>query len=211
MKSMRHLLLVGTILFWLWPVIALANEEGDDQTVRKGWYAGVGATWAIHTFKDDIEKRFAGLVDVDDTAGFMLRGGYRRNKYLSLEFMYEYLDGFDVKVLGVKLFKIQSNTFTGNFKLYYPIKNWHPYILGGIGGSYYNIKDRSGTGLFVSDTSGAFAGRAGVGVDLYINKNWLVFLETTTVLTTHNLDSPTGSGLSPNQFISIPIGIQYRF
>ncbi len=212
MKMKMTLGLLSVLVFALAPTLASGHENETDETTRPGWYAGVAGTWAIHLFEQELEDAFFNLASASDSAGLAVKVGYRFNKWFAGEFMYEWIDGFEVTgPLKVKLFDIVGHGFTVNGKAYYPIKNWHPYFLGGIGLFYTDIQDRTGTGLFVSDSETAFAGRVGAGVDLYINRNWVITLETTVLLTTTNLSSPSRKGLSGLHYVSQQLGVMYRF
>ncbi len=159
-----------------------------------------------------LEDAFGNLASASDSAGLAIKVGKRINKWFAAEFMYEWIDGFEVDgPLNIKLFDIVGHGFTVNGKAYYPIKNWHPYFLAGIGLYYTDIQDRTGAGLFASDAETAFAGRVGIGADLYINRNWVINIEIAPVLTTTDISSPTGKGLTGLHYLSNQFGLMYRF
>jgi hypothetical protein len=137
----------------------------------------------------------------------------------AIEGQYEWVSGFDfvgtqdVPPLfqkGDTLARLQSHTVTANLKLLLPIWRIQPYLLAGIGGAYYVIDDKTGFGA--GGDEWAFAGRVGVGGDLYLTKNLLAFVEVSGVLTTLDITAPTTSqSLTGLYYLSTQLGLQWRF
>jgi len=76
----RIAVLAMTAVCLLAPGVSLA--EDDDEFTRPGWYAGVGALYALESF---------GEGDVSNNAGgFDLTLGYRANRIISLEAEFEW-------------------------------------------------------------------------------------------------------------------------
>ena len=215
MKGKRGFSLCAAIL-----LLAAGAGADDDGFSRSGFYLGVGATGAIHLFEDEVKNQSGGLAEVEDSAGLNARLGYRALSWLALEAQYEWVAGLDfvatqdlgpVAGKGDTLARLQSHTVTANLKLLLPIWRIQPYLLAGIGGSYYDIDNKTGF-LGARGDEWAFAGRVGVGGDLYLTKNLLAFLEVSGVLTTLDITAPTATGsLTGLYYLSTQLGLQYRF
>jgi outer membrane protein W len=214
MKGSRGFFVCVTIL-----LLAAGAGADDDGFSRSGPYLGVGATGAIHLFEDEVQKESGGLAEVEDSAGLNARLGYRALSWLALEAQYEWVAGLDfvatqdlgpVAGKGDTLARLQSHTVTANLKLLLPIWRIQPYLLAGIGGAYYVIDDKTGFGA--GGDEWAFAGRVGVGGDLYLTKNLLAFVEVSGVLTTLDITAPTTSqSLTGLYYLSTQLGLQWRF
>jgi len=200
-------------------LLAAESAGADDEGFgRSGAYLGVGATGAIHLFQDEVDKESAGTVDVEDSAGVNARLGYRLLSWLALEAQYEWVHGLDfvakqdlgpIGGQGDTLVRLQSHVVTANLKFLLPIWRIHPYLLAGIGGAFYDVDDRTPFGLGGSES--AFAGRVGVGGDLYITKNLLAFIEVSGLLTTLDITDPLNNNYSSLHYLSTQLGLQYRF
>ncbi len=178
---------------------------------KPAWYLSVGGTFDVHLFDSDINNISDGEVDLDNAWGMDFKFGRRFNKWFSLEAEYEFVNGFDAKFAGIKVFSVQANTLTGNVKFHWPIQRFIPYGTLGIGGTWYNIKDKTGLGLgFESDL--ALAGRTGVGLDIFITENWVINTNYTIVLTTFDLTNPTKpENVSDVHYGAFQIGVGYYF
>lgn len=209
MKQKTVLILFFSIML-IFPLPRLSKAFERDLT-RKGWYLGAGFTWAVHLFEDEVEDALLNLTDVNDTFGINSRFGYRLNKWISTEMQLEWLDGFDVNVLGETIFTMESFTWTVNGKFYYPVEQFQPYLLLGVGLSSYKVKDQIGIGENF-DNATDFSGRLGIGFDVYFTNNWSIYVENSVVLSTADLGNITGqSSLSAIHYNSIQFGFQYRF
>lgn len=178
---------------------------------QPGWYVSVGGTFDAHLFDSDINKISDGDVTLDNAWGMDFKVGRRFNKWFSLEGEYEFVNGFDLKFDGIKILSIQANTITGNAKFHWPIQRFIPYVTIGLGGTWYNIKDEVGLGIgFDSDL--ALAGRAGGGIDIFINENWVINTSYTVVLTTFDLTNPAKpENISEVHYGAFQIGVGYYF
>jgi opacity protein-like surface antigen len=155
---------------------------------------------------------------VEDSAGLNARLGYRALSWLALEAQYEWVAGLDfvatqdlgpVADKGDTLARLQSHVVTANLKLLLPIWRIQPYLLAGIGGAFYNLDDK--TGFAGGGDEWAFAGRVGVGGDLYITKNLLAFVEVSGLLSTLDITDPLNNNYSALYYLSTQLGLQYRF
>jgi outer membrane protein W len=223
MATARVIALLGSILLLL-PGAAMA---GDDGFGRSGWYVGVGGAYSVNFFEDVLEDELAEFginVDVHDTGGVNARAGYRLASWFALEAMYEWMDNFKVDVdsidpggtvlpIGATLFDYTTHTVTLNLKFLIPVWRTHPYLLLGVGGQHYDLDAGSAvtaaTGLDFSDSGWSFAGRPGIGLDVYVTKHFLVNVEVAGVLSTGNFSTIPSVG--DFFYLTAGGGIQYRF
>jgi len=204
--------LVVTIPLVLFTLIL--SESVQAQSVdyaRPAWYVSVAGTFDIHLFESEVKKAFDGVVDLENAWGIDLKVGRRLLYWLSFELEYEYVDGFDFNVDGIKILSLQVNTLTGNVKFHYPFRRFIPYAVAGIGGTWYNVKDEAGLGIgFESDT--ALAGRFGAGIDIFLTERWAINTSYTFVLTTYDLTNPTKlQNISGVYYGALQLGIAYYF
>jgi opacity protein-like surface antigen len=166
-------------------------------------------------------------VDIDDSAGINATIGYRVWSFFAVELEYEWVDHYDVDgsadlvpvsgpVLSAEgdLYSIEGHTLTANTKWIIPFWRIQPYLLlgGGIAisdvdrGALLNVVDPGG----IDDgTHTNVAGRAGLGLDLYITENILVNAEASAILTT--LKEPDLNDIDDLNYMSFGAGLQYRF
>ena len=173
-------------------------------------------------------------IDIDDSGGVNALVGYRVWSFFAIELEYEWVDEYDVKgsvsgtVLGTPasasgtLYSIEGHTLTANTKWIIPFWRVQPYLLLG-GGIAISDVDRGDAfsdpllgpilnqaGIDVTDgTKTNAAGRAGLGLDLYITKNILINAEASAVLTT--LKEPDVGDIDDLNYMSFAAGLQYRF
>jgi len=102
-----------------------------------------------------------------------------------------------------------GHTLTGNLKLYIPIQRVQPYLLAGFGFTKYKFESQ-GTEV-LNDIF--FAGRVGVGTDIYLTKKWALNLEASALLTASELEGVAQNldQLSSLHYISASVGLMYRF
>ena len=166
--------------------------------------------------------------DIKDSGGVNAVVGYRVGSWFALELEYEWIDEYDVEgstnISGVSgsLYSIEGHTLTANTKWIIPFWRIHPYLLLG-GGVAISDVDRgsifndpilqpalASAGIDIEDRKHTnAAGRAGLGLDLYITKNILVNAEASAVLTT--LEKPDVGDVDDLNYMSFAAGIQYRF
>ena len=95
------------------------------------------------------------------------------------------------------------------------IPTWRlqPYLYLGIGGQYYDLEASARFADFVeldfSESGWAFAGRPGLGLDIYITENILVNVEVAGVLATSN--PSTIPDIGDMFYMTVGAGLQYRF
>jgi hypothetical protein len=171
-------------------------------------------------------------VDLDDSGGFTAQAGYRAFSFLAAELQYEWIDEYsisatarNVPVLGSvsgDLYSIEGHTLTANTKWIIPFWRIQPYLLLGGGFSVSKVDEGSllkdpllgpalrAEGIDVDDgTNVDFAGRAGLGLDLYITQNILINTQGSVVVTT--LRDPKLSDIDDLNYMAFSAGLQYRF
>jgi hypothetical protein len=191
------------------PGIAQAQ---DDVNLRPGLYLGGGFTYAFPLFGKEVEVATGRSLSVDASIGANARVGYRATSWLALEAQYEYVDGFTAKLKPghQTAMELRAHTVTANVKLIMPAKAIQPYIVLGGGGTLYDIDDKLKLGF--SGDHWDITGKAGVGFDLYLSPNWVLYVEGAAVFPTHSISAPLGpQHLEELYYISTQAGIAYRF
>jgi hypothetical protein len=195
-------------LVCLVPQIALAQDGFG----RRGFYLGVGGQAGIDLFEDAIEDVTGGSVTIDPTAGVSARLGYRLFSWFAIEGYYEWMNNFKTNI-SVGLIdgslNYTTHTVTANLKFLIPTWRVQPYLVLGVGGQHFDLEDNVFAGLF-DDKGWAFAGRPGLGLDLYITKNVVLNAEVAGVLATSEPKN-IGTNITDLFYLSAGAGIQYRF
>ncbi|MCI0734407.1 MAG: porin family protein [Methylococcaceae bacterium] len=194
----------------------MAAADGTDDFDRPGTYLGLGGTYAFHWFAGSSFDRNLGGQGVQvissSSGGLNARAGYRVNPWFAAEAEYEWIDGFTNKIQGSNVATLTSHQLTVNGKFIY--SDWgrfQPYGLLGVGLSIWEASDRAGRGSGLEGTSVGLAGRVGLGLDAYVNKNLLVNLGLDMALSTTTIDNSIGGDLRNLFYVPIQLGVQYRF
>lgn len=202
----------GTVWFFLsaWllviaPALAAGDEEGFS---RPGMYVGAGVTYATDIFEGQLEDAVGFPVDVDPSLGAHGVLGYRVLPFLAGEIQYEWVDEFSIAVSGVDSAALEAQALTGNLKLYLPLWRFQPYFLAGAGFARWKIEDKLGFGF--SDDDISFAGRAGLGMDVYLTRNIVVNGGANVLLSNQSVALPMGD-VDYLFYVSAGGGLQYRF
>jgi opacity protein-like surface antigen len=193
----------------------VAAHETDD-FARTGSYLGLGGTYAFHWFAGSAFDRNLGGQGVQvissSSGGLNARAGYRVNPWFAAEVEYEWIDGFTNKIAGVNVATLTSHQLTLNGKfIYAEWGRFQPYGLLGVGVSIWEASDRIGRGSGLEATSAGLAGRVGLGLDAYVNDNFLVNLGLDMALSTTRIDNSLGGDLDNLFYVPIQLGFQYRF
>jgi opacity protein-like surface antigen len=180
MRSVIGLILVGT---WLAGSAAAAEAEDGFQP---GMYFGLGAVYAFPDFSFDSENLGMTAIlgpgvdpDFDDSAGAHLQVGYRAHPMLGVEFLYEFLEGFD-STNGSPDVEIDSHLFVLNAKLYplaQPWRSLEPYLLAGLGAHLINSEVFDVAVKKPFETDLGFVGRLGGGLAYHVNRHFVMELE----------------------------------
>ena len=227
--------LLALLALALLPGSARAGDDVDPFD-RPGPYVTIGGSYAYNFFDQQIEDFLEdelgeqGSVDIDDSGGLNARLGYRMASWFAAELAYEWIDRYDVEVggdlgpgggaLSGRLYDIEGHTLTANARLIAPIWRIQPYLLLGVGVSAYDV-DRGpiANALEAQDDdieiesgrSAAFAGRAGLGLDLHLTQNIVLQAEGTALFTTQDFETPDEGAIDDLYYLSLSAGLQYRF
>lgn len=202
--GMSMMLWAGVLSGVVSPQTAIAE---DDDYSRPGVYLGGGFTYAIEDFALGEAEAIAGAnIDTSNSLGFHARAGYRVNRHVAGELLFEYYDSFEFETAGVEFAEAEGWSLSANGKLYLvsgPFR-FQPYALLGLGVAKAEIKDTLGVGLAVDTTE--FIVRFGGGLDLYATRNVVLNFEAGYIL-------PAGSRNDLEDFpaVSLMFGAQYRF
>jgi len=217
MKSLRNAaraLVLGVAL----GASAASTAVADDFT-RMGFYLGGGASYSTVLFEDRLEDAVPNLaVDIDPTPGANARVGLRFLRFLAIEAQYEWLDPYDVDATYLAFrgsAEIKQQTLTANLKLY-PIPVWRiqPYLLAGVGFQLFELDGNIAGGLVsLHEKDTALAGRAGVGVDVYLTRNLVIYGEGSAVFTDTEIHIPAAFGSNVDNLFTAggQVGLMWRF
>jgi opacity protein-like surface antigen len=171
------------------PPAAVVEEDCCANLNRPGWSVGVGATYAVEGFQGNL-----GRADFGNSWGFNVRGAYRFNEYFAVEGIYEYLNSFEaegsIDDIAVDA-EIWTNTFTVGPKLILPLCWFQPYLAGGIGFVNANADvdiDGRRSGIELTDSNTAFAGRFGGGIDFVVTEHFALYADAGYTMATGDLD-----------------------
>ena len=201
---MSRVLLLSTILIFAGPGPALSQNDDFD---RSGFYVGVGLGGAAYTkVENDLEDSLAALgyafsVDIEVPAGLDARAGYRFHPRIAGEVQLQWFPKAQIEIEDIDALDLETLVFTGNAKGYLLTGRFQPFLLVGGGLMHFDVKDDLGLGA--REKGNAFAARFGGGMDVYLNRNFVVALDTGYVLPTGDAD-----GLD---HVSFSLGLQYRF
>jgi opacity protein-like surface antigen len=159
----------------IWVAVVLVGclvtrpAHADGEFARSGAYIGVGASRSLNLVEAllDDDPILTNL-QVSDNWGVNARAGYRLTSWFALEAEYEWLHDFTVSLGGINLGTIGSQTATANLKLIGPFGRFQPYFLLGAGAVFLRVSDRFNA---LDVQSPAFAGRVGLGIDVFLTQN----------------------------------------
>jgi opacity protein-like surface antigen len=184
----------------------------DDGFGRSGPYLGIGASRSV----DLVEPFLSGTpilenLKISDSWGANARLGYRLTSWFSVEAEYEWLQPFNVSLNGVHLGTLGAQSATANVRFILPLSRFQPYLLLGAGAMF--LKGDDPLNVLSVDHS-PFAGRVGLGIDVYLTQSLLANVGVEGVLTPAGLQLNTGSttisehGLGT---LTFQFGLGYRF
>jgi len=187
---------------------ALAEEPPPDFG-RPGGYVALGGNFGLQDFGGPGGRSSRN----GDGGGLDARLGRRINKWVSLEFFFDWTTSFSVNstipnMTDTKVLDVVTYLYGINTKFYALHGRFQPYVLAGMGGltssssipaSIANVNGLSTS----SEVDTGFIGRAGLGLDIYITKNFVVEIEGTYVMPTGPVDDLWFALLGGN--------LQYRF
>ena len=190
MMRRRSLALAIALSLCALPVLAQDDYDEEDDFGRPGLYVGAMGTYAFENFYVSDRGYFSDPDGYDNSFGFNVRAGYRAQDHFAAEFQYEYVNGFDRAETSIR-----THVFTANAKVPLTTGRFQPFLGYGLG-------------LMSASQGGAselnFAMRASGGIDIYINNNWMVQLESSYVF-------PIGDVRGLDYVTAGFLGIAYRF
>jgi opacity protein-like surface antigen len=175
---------------------------------------------------EDLLEDALSSLSIEDSAGFAAVIGYRLVPFFAPELQYEWVGEYSVSgvsagMTGVgsgKIFSLSGHTLTANGKFILPIWRIQPYALVGVGFSSWKA-DRGPLAPVLegldpdidiqSSKQFGLAVRGGLGVDLYITRNFLLNAQGQVVLTT--LKKPGLAEIDDYNYLGFTAGLQYRF
>ena len=201
---------------------ALAGDGESSPFGHPGFYIGAGGVYASDLFEGEIEdivEDSFGVpvnVDVEESWGANGRIGYRLGSWIAAEIQYEWIDPFDVDLSAVGLpdgaASLEAQTVTLNGRLIAPIWRTQPYLLVGIGGAFYDVKDNiAGNILGGSSNRTGVAGRTGGGFDVYLTNSLVFNAEAAVLLTTEDFNTPAAGDVDDPYYLSVDVGFRYQF
>lgn len=224
---------------WEWEKDEKAEKKqvvDDDPFDRPGFYAGISGVYTHNFFDKQIENFLEdqlgqkGSVDIQDSGGVSARVGYRAASWFAAEVQYEWIAPYAVDVsgdfgpggstIGGRLYDIEGHTLTVNTKWIIPFWRIQPYLLLGAGYSFYDVgRGPMAAPLEAEDANiqidggkqNAFAGRAGLGLDLYLTEKIVLMTEATAMVTTKNFETPSQGAIDDLYYLAFSAGLQYRF
>ena len=175
-------------------------------------YFGVGGSYAISDIKleSDLIKG-----DLDNTYGFNLKAGTHLGQYVSFEFNFDYLPGFDwdgTVVVSDDPVKTELETDIMTFMLDFKAspefreKTYRPFVLAGLGWMDSNGKARTETSDVISKQSVSdsdFCAELGLGIDFFFSPNLSLGVEGSYVFGFGNVEDI--------QYTQITMGLTYYF
>jgi opacity protein-like surface antigen len=227
-----------TVVAALLLVVGAASAEqrpaDDDPFDRPGLYLGLSGVYTHNLFEGEIEDFLSDElgadigVDIDDSQGINARLGYRALSWFAAELQYEWIDSYEVSGSAVvggntfsgNLYDIGGHTLTLNTKWIVPFWRVQPYLLLGAGYSFYDVDRGVLAGVVealdndidIGDGGqSGFAGRGGLGLDLYLSRNVVLTTEATVLLTTDDFEAPDEGAIDNLYYLSLSAGLQYRF
>ena len=97
------------------------------------------------------------------------------------------------------------HALTAELKLLYPRWRIQPYAVGGMGPGFFDVNDKTGTGLLEDDSTSLF-GRLGAGFDFYATDNLVFNTEFAGSLSTADFRS-----VSDLPYMTLGFGLHWRF
>jgi hypothetical protein len=167
---------------------AVSASALDDEYGRSGPYIGAGGLYAFENFSGAAESPTP-----DGSGGYNLKGGYRFNEYFALEIDWDHMISFAQSTGDTEIWDIGANA------KFFPLHGIvQPFV--SVGGAWSSVDDPRAASA--RDSTG-FAARFGLGLDVYVHRNWALSLESDYLLQT--------GGRADYDAIPISLGVTYRF
>ena len=204
---------------------------------RRGFYMGAGGTYQYNVLNSQIEDVLQDEVDdsllganarfdLEDSGGIHAIVGYRAMSWFAIELQYEWIDEYEIKgstdvpvPVSGNLYGIEGHTLTVNTKWIVPTWRIQPYFLLGGGVAISDVSNGNLTDALAAlgATGGEIdegqhatpAGRAGLGLDLYVTRHIVLNLQGSILVTT--LKEPDIDDVDDLNYMGFSAGLQYRF
>jgi opacity protein-like surface antigen len=192
--------------------LAGAARADDTDFGRSGAYLGVGASHTagvVNAFLDG--DTLLQHLEISDRWGVNARAGYHLTSWFSIEGEYEWIDPLRVTFFNQSLGDLGIQSATANVRFILPLRRFQPYLLLGAGAVFFDLNSRF-PGLSIDRH--AFAGRVGLGMDVYITHNLYLNAGAESILTPAKISLNTGlvsGSVSPIGSLSFQLGLGYHF
>lgn len=189
-----------------------ARADGEPDFTRSGAYLGVGASYNVNLVEAFLDGTpILEDIDVSNSWGVNTRLGYRVGSWFALEAEYEWLDRMNARLAGVDVGSLQVQSATVNLRLIGPFARFQPYLLLGAGALFSDVN--TPFNQLTVDHS-AFAGRIGVGLDVYLTQNLYLNAGAEGVLSPAEVKLNVG-GINESEhglgYVTIQAGLGWRF
>jgi opacity protein-like surface antigen len=174
-----------------------ASADENNPFARRGAFVGLGATWQVSGFQEELRDAAFG-----NSWGFNARGGYRFADWFALEGIFEYADKFGANAPRSEGSSVSLISTTGNAKFIVPLDRFQPYLSLGAG-FLYAEKDGKGFIRNLDDVDFGFAGRIGGGLDFYLTPAISLFVDNGWTMATPDTENL--------YFYSLGFGGRYNF
>jgi len=210
---MARRLVLGVGLSVLLVSLALRVARADEPDFgRPGPYIGVGASRTANLVEAFLDGTpILEDVDVSNSWGVNTRLGYRLTSWFALEAEYEWLDRMNASLDSVNVGSLQIQSATANLRLIAPLGRFQPYFLLGAGAIFMDV-DTPSNNLELDHS--AFAGRVGLGLDVYLTENVLLNVGAEGLLSPAEVKLNTGNGSVSEDGIgtvTFQAGLGFRF
>jgi opacity protein-like surface antigen len=207
----RLVLRLGLAVLFVSLAVQTARADEPD-FARSGPYIGVGASRTANLVEAFLDGTpILEDIDISNSWGVNTRLGYRLTSWFALEAEYEWLDRMNASLNGVNVGSLQMQSATANLRLIAPLGRFQPYFLLGAGAIFLNV-DTPFNQLEVDHS--AFAGRVGLGLDVYLTENVLLNVGAEGLLSPAEVKLNTGSvSVSENGIgtVTFQAGLGFRF
>lgn len=208
MTALRAAFIALAVLF----AAGVARAEDEPDFGRSGAYVGVGASYNVNLVEAFLDGTpILENIDVSNSWGVNTRLGYRVASWFAVEAEYEWLDRMNARLGGVDVGSLQVQSATANLRLVGPFGRFQPYLLLGAGALFSDV-NTSFNQLTVDHT--AFAGRIGLGLDIYLTQNLYLNAGAEGVLSPAEVKL-TAPGISVSEnglgYVTIQAGLGWRF
>ena len=189
-----------------------ARADGEPDFGRPGAYVGAGASYSANLVEAFLDGTpILQDIDVNNAWGVNARLGYRFASWLALEGEYEWLDQMNASLYGAHVGSLGFQAATANLKFIVPLWRFQPYFLLGAGALFSKV-DTPFDQIQVDHS--AFAGRIGLGLDVYLTENLYLNAAAESILSPAEVRLNTG-GINESEhglgYVTFQAGLGFRF